>query len=458
MAGVANPVITIKRGLDIPIAGEPLQQIDGMPKTTQVALIGEEYVGLKPTMMVKVGDHVNKGQTLFEDKKTPGVRFTAPASGVVSAINRGDRRVLQSVVIDCDTEQTTTKVLQPQVLSSLSLESVKQGLVDSGLWTAFRTRPFSRVPQLDATPAGIFVTAIDTNPLAADPRVVIATQVAAFEAGLYVLSILTSGKVYLCQDEGESLIKQANEYDLSEISVQHFNGVHPAGLVGTHIHYLLPASIERQVWHLGYQDVIAFGKLFLTGELYTDRIVALGGPTVLKPRLVRTQLGAKLSEWVNGEIDQRQSRIVSGSLLSGHTAAGVYDYLGRFHNQVSVLTENDRQEVLPWVRHDSNKFSLTGIMMSGFSRSKKLFDFTTHAGGSPRAMMAFGQLDHVMPLDILPILLVRDLVVRDTDEAQLLGALELDEEDLALCTFVCPGKYDFGKELRACLDIIEREG
>jgi Na+-transporting NADH:ubiquinone oxidoreductase subunit A len=240
--------------------------------------------------------------------------------------------------------------------------------------------------------------------------------------------------------------------------VQRFNGVHPAGLVGTHIHYLLPASIERQVWHVGYQDVIAFGKLFLTGELYTDRIVALGGPNVLKPRLVRTQLGAKLSKWVNGEIDQRQSRIVSGSLLSGHTAADVYDYLGRFHNQISVLTENERQELLPWVRHDSSKFSLTGIMMSGFSRTKKLFDFTTTAGGSPRAMMAFGQLARVMPLDILPILLVRDLVVRDTDEAQLLGALELDEEDLALCTFVCPGKYDFGKELRACLDIIEREG
>ncbi len=459
MSGAANPVITIKRGLDIPIAGEPLQQIDGAPmSSTQVALIGEEYVGLKPTMMVEVGDRVSKGQTLFEDKKTPGVRFTAPASGVVSAINRGERRVLQSVVIDCDPEQTTATVIQPQALTSLSLESVKQALVESGLWTAFRTRPFSRVPQLDASPAGIFVTAIDTNPLAADPRVVIATQPQAFQAGLYVLSILTAGKVYLCQDAGESLLESSEDYDLSAISVQRFSGVHPAGLVGTHIHYLLPASIERQVWHLGYQDVIAFGKLFLTGELYTERYVAIAGPNVLKPRLVRTQLGAKLSEWVGAEIDQRQSRIVSGSLLSGHTAAGVYDYLGRFHNQVSVLTENDRQAVLPWVRHDSNKFSLTGIMMSGFSRTKKLFDFTTHAGGSPRAMMAFGQLDHVMPLDILPILLVRDLVVRDTDEAQLLGALELDEEDLALCTFVCPGKYDFGKELRACLDIIEREG
>ncbi len=458
MTGVTNPVITIKRGLDIPIAGEPLQQIDGAPKTTQVALIGEEYVGLKPTMMVEVGDRVTKGQVLFEDKKTPGVLFTAPASGVVSAINRGERRVLQSVVIDCDAEQTTAKVIEPTELTSLNHESVKQALVKSGLWTAFRTRPFSRVPQLDATPAGIFVTAVDTNPLAADPRVVIATQPQAFEAGLYVLSLLTSGKVYLCQDDGESLLSATSKYDLSRVSVQGFNGVHPAGLVGTHIHSLLPVSIERQVWHLGYQDVIAFGKLFLTGELYTDRIVALAGPNVLKPRLVRTQLGAKLSEWVAPEIDQRQSRIVSGSLLSGHTAAGVYDYLGRFHNQVSVLTENDRQEVLPWVRHDSNKFSLTGIMMSGFSRTKKLFDFTTHAGGSPRAMMAFGRLDHVMPLDILPILLVRDLVVRDTDEAQLLGALELDEEDLALCTFVCPGKYDFGKELRACLDIIEREG
>ncbi|MCL1101166.1 Na(+)-translocating NADH-quinone reductase subunit A [Shewanella saliphila] len=458
MTGVTNPVITIKRGLDIPIAGEPLQQIDGAPKTTQVALIGEEYVGLKPTMMVEVGDRVTKGQVLFEDKKTPGVLFTAPASGVVSAINRGERRVLQSVVIDCDAEQTTANVIEPTELTSLNHESVKQALVKSGLWTAFRTRPFSRVPQLDATPAGIFVTAVDTNPLAADPRVVIATQPQAFEAGLYVLSLLTSGKVYLCQDDGESLLSATSKYDLSRVNVQGFNGVHPAGLVGTHIHSLLPVSIERQVWHLGYQDVIAFGKLFLTGELYTDRIVALAGPNVLKPRLVRTQLGAKLSEWVAPEIDQRQSRIVSGSLLSGHTAAGVYDYLGRFHNQVSVLTENDRQEVLPWVRHDSNKFSLTGIMMSGFSRTKKLFDFTTHAGGSPRAMMAFGRLDHVMPLDILPILLVRDLVVRDTDEAQLLGALELDEEDLALCTFVCPGKYDFGKELRACLDIIEREG
>jgi len=361
-------------------------------------------------------------------------------------------------VIECDQVQQAKSFSRYDDLGQLSHQQGVDNLVDSGLWTALRTRPFSRVPQLDSQPAGIFVTAIDTNPLAANPRVIIAEQAQAFEAGLQVLSYLTEGQVFLCQDDQTCLLSAEAAAKLTQVSVHQFNGVHPAGLVGTHIHFLLPASVERPVWHLGYQDVIAYGKLFLTGELYTDRVVAFSGPNVLEPCLIRTQLGAQLTPIVTGKIKDIHSRVVSGSVLNGHTAAGVYDYLGRFHNQICVLSEDDKHELLPWVRNDKNKFSLTGIMMSGFSRTKKLFDFTTHAGGSARAMMAFGQLARVMPLDILPTLLIRDLVVRDTDEAQLLGALELDEEDLALCTFVCPGKYDFGKELRACLDIIEREG
>ncbi|WP_394130550.1 Na(+)-translocating NADH-quinone reductase subunit A [Shewanella maritima] len=454
MTSFSQPVITIKRGLDIPIAGEPIQQIEDTSPPKQVALIGEEYVGLKPTMAVEVGDHVKQGQVLFEDKKTPGVKFTAPASGVVSAINRGERRVLQSVVIDCDVQQLALSFRAYEDLSSLTKAEVVDNLVDSGLWTALRTRPFSRVPQLDAVAAGIFVTAIDTNPLAADPRLVIAEQQSAFEAGLKVLTHLTDGTVHLCQDDQAPLIDTAIE----GVEIYPFAGVHPAGLVGTHIHMLLPVNVERQVWHLNYQDVIAFGQLFTTGQLTTQRVVSFAGPNVLKPRLLRTHLGAQLSPLMQNELNDSHSRVVSGSILSGHTAEAEYDYLGRFHMQITVLTEDEQHHVLPWVRRDTNKFSLTGIMMNGFSRTRKLFQFTTHAGGSARAMMAFGQLARIMPLDILPTLLVRDLVVRDTDEAQLLGALELDEEDLALCTFVCPGKYDFGKELRACLDIIEREG
>ncbi|MCU8058511.1 Na(+)-translocating NADH-quinone reductase subunit A [Shewanella oncorhynchi] len=457
MADFSNQIVTIKKGLDLPIVGEPRQVIELGAKPSQVAVLGEEFVGLKPTMLVEEGDFVQKGQALFEDKKTPGVLFTAPASGQVVAINRGERRILQSVVIRCDDGEKRDGRISfdiHQDIAALARSTVQAQLVKSGLWTALRTRPFSRVPALDSTPAGIFVTAIDTNPLAADPRLIIAEQTEAFKAGLLVLSRLTEGKVYLCQDKGEAIVKEA----LPQLEVRRFDGVHPAGLVGTHIHFTLPVSLERQVWHIGYQDVIAYGKLFQTGELYTDRIVALGGPSVLNPRLLRTQLGAELSALVSDEIKPGHNRVVSGSVLSGHTAAGVHDFLGRFHNQVSVLSEDSQHHVLPWVRGGSDKFSITRAVTSRLFGATKLFEFTTHQGGSARAMMAFGQLDRVMPLDILPTLLVRDLVVRDTDEAQALGALELDEEDLALCTFVCPGKYDFGKELRACLDVIEREG
>ncbi|QDF68590.1 Na(+)-translocating NADH-quinone reductase subunit A [Shewanella sp. SNU WT4] len=453
MAGSVNQIITIKKGLDLPITGAPEQVIINAHVPKQVALLGEEYIGLKPTMLVEVGDKVKKGQVLFEDKKTPGVMFTAPAAGIVSAINRGERRVLQSVVIDCDGDEAI-RFTQTDDIKSLTDDEIKTNLIESGMWTALRTRPFSRVPALDASASAIFVTAIDTNPLAADPRVVIATQTKAFALGLEVLCRLQACPVYVCQDSGSDIIANAP----SAVQLRRFAGVHPAGLVGTHIHFIQTASIERPVWHIGYQDVIAFGQLFLTGELYQERIVALAGPGVIKPTLVRTQLGANLGTVTAGAIKSGVQRVVSGSVLSGHTATGVQNYLGRFHQQISVLEENSQHEVLSWVKGGSDKFSITRAVTSGFGLGRKLFEFTTHAGGDARAMMAFGQLDRVMPLDILPTLLVRDLVVRDTDEAQALGALELDEEDLALCTFVCPGKYDFGKELRACLDIIEREG
>ncbi|QQX82514.1 Na(+)-translocating NADH-quinone reductase subunit A [Shewanella sp. KX20019] len=453
MTGYSNPVIAVKKGLNVPIAGEPKQVVNTSKSCSHVALLGEEYVGLKPTMLVEVGELVQKGQVLFEDKKNIGVKYTAPASGKIIAINRGDRRLFQSIVIECNQGGAINFGINDDI-AGLERSQVQAKLVNSGLWTALRTRPFSRVPQLDTAPSGIFVSAMDSNPLAADPRIVIAEQAESFAAGIAVLGRLTDGKVHLCQAPGDELPGS----DLKHVSNHCFTGVHPAGLVGTHIHFILPASIERPVWHLGYQDVIAYGKLFLTGEIYTDRVVSLAGPDVIEPRLIRVQTGACLSQVVADELTEGNSRVVSGSVLSGHTAYGAHDYLGRFHNQISVLQEDSQHQLMPWVRGGSEKFSITRAVTSRLKGAKKLFNLTTHTGGSARAMMAFGQLDRVMPLDVLPTLLVRDLVVRDTDEAQALGALELDEEDLALCTFVCPGKYDFGKELRACLEIIEREG
>ena len=451
----ANNMITIKQGLDLPISGKPEQVIHNGNAVTEVAVLGEEYVGMRPSMKVREGDVVKKGQVLFEDKKNPGVVFTAPASGTIVAINRGEKRVLQSVVIKVEgDEQITFSRYDAAALVSLTSEQVKQNLVESGLWTAFRTRPFSKVPALDAVPSSIFVNAMDTNPLSADPEVVLNEHKQDFVDGLTVLSRLFNGEktIHLCRAP-DSTTPNA---EVPNVKVTAFAGPHPAGLSGTHIHFIDPVSLNKQVWYLNYQDVIAIGKLFTTGELFTDRVVALAGPTVKNPRLVRTRLGANLSQLTANELKEGENRVISGSVLSGRKATGAHDYLGRYALQVSVLAEGREQEFFGMIAPYSHKFSITRTVFGAFT--KKLFDFTTAVNGGHRAMVPIGSYERVMPLDILPTLLLRDLAVGDTDSAQALGCLELDEEDLALCTFVCPGKNEYGPMLRQALDKIEKEG
>lgn len=447
-------MIKITKGLDLPIAGLPDgQRIDDVT-VTRVAVKGEEYIGLRPSMAVKEGDRVAKGQLLFEDKKIPGVRFTAPASGIVSAIHRGERRVLQSVVIDIEGDDAVAfNAYAPDELATLPRETVTTQLIESGLWTAMRTRPFSKTPVPGAEPAAIFVTAMDTNPLAADPQPIILAQRDAFNAGLTVLTRLTDGRVHVCQGSGGKL----GGHPQGQVTFNQFAGPHPAGLVGTHIHFLEPVSLNKQVWHLNYQDVIAYGKLFLDGVLWTERIIALGGPQVKQPRLLRTRLGADLDALLVGELHDGENRVISGSVLNGTQAVGPHAFLGRFHLQVSVLKEGRDKELLGWVAPGRDKFSITRTTLGHFLK-KKLFNLSTDTHGGERAMVPIGSYERVMPLDILPTVLLRDLLAGDTDSAQALGCLELDEEDLALCTYVCPGKYEYGPVLRHVLTQIEQEG
>jgi len=445
-------MITIKKGLDVPVVGSPQQVIHDGNAIKTVATLGEEFVGMRPTMFVKVEDRVKKGQVLFEDKKNPGVKFTAQASGVVKEINRGEKRVLQSVVIEIDgDEKETFTSYSASELSTIDRQDVVNNLVNSGLWTALRTRPYSKVPAIDSTPNAIFVSAMDTNPNAADPEVIINEQAEAFKQGLIVLSRLTEGEVFVSKAPGANIPVEAN------VNVNEFAGKHPAGLVGTHIHFLKPVSADKFVWHIGYQDVIAVGKLFITGELDSTRVISLAGPAAKNPRLVRTVLGASTAELVANEVESGELRVVSGSLLSGSNAKGVHGYLGRYHVQLSLILEGREKEFIGYMYPGPNKFSVTRAYMSHFF-PKKLFNMTTTTNGSSRAMVPIGNYERVMPLDILPTLFLRDLAAGDTDSAQQLGALELDEEDLALCTFVCPGKTDYGVLLRDCLTIIEKEG
>lgn len=444
-------MIKITKGLDLPITGEPKQKIAEGQKVTQVALVGPDYIGMKPTLLVQEGDRVKKGQAVFTDKKTEGVQYTAPAAGVVKSINRGARRVFLSMVIELDGEEEETFQSYPSdQLSSLTADQVQENLVNSGLWTALRTRPFSRTPALDSRPQAIFVNAMDTNPLAANPEVIIAEQADAYKSGLQVLKKLTEGKLYVCKAPGTNIPRAGVE------NTEEFSGPHPAGLAGTHIHFLHPVSQERVVWTIGYQDVIAIGHLFVTGKLNSERVVALGGSQVKSPRLVRTLVGANLTELCADELVEDENRIISGSVFGGRTAADDLGFLGRFHNQVTVLREGRERYMLHYLRPGLNRFSVMPIYLSKLFPRK--LPFSTSSMGSERAMVPIGSYEKVMPLDILPTQLLRAIIVEDIDTATNLGALELDEEDLALCTFVCPGKYEYGPILRKNLTRIELEG
>ncbi|AWS79361.1 Na(+)-translocating NADH-quinone reductase subunit A [Enterobacter hormaechei] len=444
----------IRKGLDLPISGVPEQHVTTGASIHHVAIVGDDYVGMRPAMLVQEGDRVIKGQALFEDKKNPGVMFTAPASGTVVAIHRGERRVLQSVVIQIEgDEKREFARFDAADLATLSHDAVQTQLLESGLWTALRTRPYSKTPVPGTVPAAIFVTAIDTNPLSADPQPLILAERKAFDAGLTVLTRLTPGKVHVCQASGGKL----GGHPQGKVAFNEFAGPHPAGLVGTHIHFLEPVSLTKQVWHLNYQDVIAIGKLFTTGELCAERIIAIGGPQATQPRLVRTLLGADLTALLAGETKEGENRIISGSVLSGRHATGPMAWLGRFHLQVSVVLEGREKELFGWVLPGAEKYSVTRTTLGHFLR-RKLFNFSTSTNGGERAMVPIGNYERVMPLDILPTVLLRDLLAGDTDGAQALGCLELDEEDLALCTYVCPGKYEYGPVLREVLTRIEQEG
>ncbi|MBT3436045.1 MAG: Na(+)-translocating NADH-quinone reductase subunit A [Oceanospirillaceae bacterium] len=446
-------MIKIRRGLDLPLSGAPQQNIEDAVAVSQVAVIGADYVAMKPTMAVRVGDRVKLGQVLFSDKKTPGVHFTAPAAGVVSAINRGAQRVLQSVVIDIDGDDAVEfATCAATDLVSLTTEQVAQNLQASGLWAALRTRPFSKVPAIDSKPSSIFVTAIDTHPLAADPAPIIASQQDAFAQGLQLLTKLTDGPVFVCTAADTQVPQVAGT------QIERFEGVHPAGLASTHIHMLDPVSATKTVWAIGYQDVIAFAQLFATGKLPTERVVALAGPMVTKPRLLRTRVGASTVQLIAGETAQGEfeNRVISGSVLGGNIAAGTTAFLGRYNNQITVLEEGKKREFMGWLAAGNSKHSVLNIFSSAINRARKIA-LNTSTNGSQRAMVPVGQFEQLMPLDILPTQLLRSLVVGDIVNAQELGCLELEEADLALMTYACAGKYEYGTILRDVLTRIEKE-
>ncbi|MEM1314860.1 MAG: Na(+)-translocating NADH-quinone reductase subunit A [Pseudomonadota bacterium] len=441
----------LNKGLDIPITGAPREGIDDGPPISVAAVLGDDYIGLKPRIPVEEGQAVGPGTPILINKDQPEIQIVSPAAGRVKAINRGARRKLISIEVEIDPE-AAEPVDFSAVGDPAKPEGVAERLCAAGLWTSFRTRPFSKVPSPVSRPTAIFVTAMDTEPLAADPAPIIQDAADDFAAGLRAVASLSEGATYLCHAEGADL----PGVDAPGVVAAAFAGPHPSGLAGTHVHFLEPPVGEKAVWTIGFQDVIAIGRLMQTGRYDARRVVALTGPACRDPRVVRTIAGASMLELAQSDLPDGPVRLISGSVLSGRAGEGPSAYLGRYARQVTLIDEDRAQIPFGWIRRMPSKYAVQPVL--GSAGLSKLFPMTSNLNGGRRAMVPLGTFEELMPQDYLPTQLLRALLVMDTDQAQALGALELDEEDLGLVGFACPAKYEYGLALRDCLTRIEKEG
>lgn len=412
--------IVIRRGRNIAVPGKPTDFVQDARIVGAVGLVGGDYPNLRPVFRAEVGSEVASGQALFVDSRQPEIRFCAPVSGRVTHVVRGQNRSLDHIVIAPEGEQAETFA----VPRPTDAESVRRLLLESGQWPAFRTRPFERIPDPSEKPAAIFVTAMDTEPLAADPAGILREETGSFRSGVDAVRSLTDGPVFVCHAPG-ALVSG----DSAQVKHVEFAGPHPAGLPGTHMHFLMPVGRARRVWHIGYQDVIAIGRLFETGRVWSERIISLAGPGVREPGLIRTYLGADLSGLVAERCAGGAVRVISGSPLSGARAR----FLGRYHTQACVFP-------LDW--HWKERSALARVMEA-------------LGGHNAGAIIPIGAHESVMPLNILVVPLLRALSAGDYETAERLGCLELAESDMALLSHVCPSRTDYAQLLRHALDELE---
>ena len=453
-----------RKGLRLPIAGEPAQKITPANPVTQVAVTAVDFPGIRPRMAVVEGDRVARGTLLFEDRKNKGVRFTSPGAGTVAAIQRGERRALLSVIITLDDAERTEggtpasvrfEAFKGTPAAQLTGDEALGLLTESGLFTAIRRRPFDRIPSPKETPRALFVMASGGHPLSPDPTVVVAASPAAWAQGLIALKrLIGDAPLYV-------ILGPLGEVPVPEIpgvAVHRFDGRFPFGTPGSAMHVIDPVDRGRKAWYIGYQDAIAFGSLVKTGRPDVTRVVALSGPGVANPRLVRTRVGAAIGTLIQGEGRAGDYRVLSGSVLGGREAdGGPLDFLGCYHDQITVIENTAERRLLGWLAPGADTFSVSRLFISKLMPKSRL-RFTTDQKGGERVMVPIGLFEKVWPFDLLVTPLLRALLAGDDETSEALGCLELGEEDVAVCSFVCPSKIDYGAALRSTLDRIEEQG
>jgi Na+-transporting NADH:ubiquinone oxidoreductase subunit A len=448
----------IRKGLDLPLPRPRTDSTAEYRAVSQVALVGQDYP-LKPHFLVAEGDSVTRGQTLFTDKNEPRIRVNSPVTGKVAQINRGERRVFESLVLEVQNAESGSSEPYKGKLHHADRIHLREYLQQKGAWVHLRTRPFSLIAHPDAEPAAIFVNAMDTRPGAMPMRALIQGREAELKTGLEVLAALTNNTVFFCQSPAEdwSFVSEQNYDHGAKLVVARFAGPHPAGLSSTHIHFLRPASLKHTVWTISAQHVADIGALMTTGNLPNHTRLCLTDIARKGSQFIETLKGASTHELFSGFVqgDASPQRVIAGNILHGWAAEGAHAYVGMHHNQVTLLPRETRRHFLQWLRPGWRSHSITRTVLGRYQQTR--IAWNTSLYGGERALVPIGSYERVMPLDILMTPLLRALLTGDIDQAAELGALELEPEDLSLATYVCPGKKDYGALLAEALQSLRKE-
>ncbi len=446
--------IRLKKGLDLPVKGAALRKISMTVVPDVVALKPTDFRSLTPRMLVKEGDAVKIGTPVFADKKNPEILFSSPVSGTVDAIVRGEKRKLLEVRIKSDNKGAAVKFDVPTG-ASLNRESVVKVLLESGLWPCIKQRPYGIIADPSVTPKAIFISAMATAPLAADPEYVLQSEIDALQAGVKALGKLTKGGVHLSLDAHN--YTSGSFHKLEGVICHFFSGPHPAGNVGVQINHISPISKGETVWTVDLFLVAAIGKLFLNGVYDTSRIIAVAGPAVVNPSYVKCCAGVAMEQisdlfnFANGNI-----RIVSGDLLSGK-AVGREGFLGFYDNLVTALPEGDYHEMFGWAKpFRLKKFSFSRSYYSWLMPRKK-YNMDTNTNGGERAFVLSDVYGKVLPMDIYPVFLFKAILAGDIEKMENLGIYEIIEEDVALCEFVCPSKIEIQSIVSQGIELMIKE-
>ena len=441
-------VIKLHQGYNIKLTGETVRTIEQALFPQKVALKPTDFEGLKPKLLVQIGDEVKVGTQLAFDKKNDRVKIISHVSGKVSEIVRGERRIIEAIVIEPDGKQTGEEL---NINKNLNKESITEALLKSGLFLNFVQRPFNKIANPSDAPRDIFISAMDTAPLAAEDSFILEGNESSFQKGLDILSHLTSGKVRLSFKPEDKIFAKFNNCEL-----YNFKGPHPAGNVGVHIHHISPIKNANDiVWSCSVQAVILIGRLFETGKINSEIIVKIAGSAIKKRYYYKTVIGAEVSSFL-GEIEEN-SRIISGDVLTGKKIEPD-GFIGFKDNLITVIPEATEPEFLGWLDPGFSKRSWWKTFVSAIITPKKTFKADTNIGGGNRSLVINSIYEEVVPMNILPSYLIKSILAEDIEEMEALGIYEVAEEDFALCEYICPSKTEFQQIIRKGLNLMEKEG